>query len=316
MPQMGHFGHTEQTGHTMSNADKTVFFAGIDAGGTSFKCALADVNGGLLAKKRFVTTDPETVIADCSHFLRTEAAARNGRIASLGIAAFGPLDVDPTSETYGTILNTPKPGWSNTKLKAHFEDALKVPVNIDTDVNGALLAELYDGAAKGAASAAYVTIGTGIGAGVYAGGNLIGKPQHPEFGHIRVARHKDDRFEGACRFHGDCLEGLASAVAFTARFGAPQELPAEHEGWEMQANYLAQACWTISLSFRPERILLGGGLMLAPHLIELVRDAYFNLSNGYLGEDRGQIATMITRPAHGDDAGLRGGLYLARQASS
>lgn len=287
--------------------------AGIDAGGTSFKCGLASKDGKLIASKRFATTTPEQVITACAHYLKSEAAARGGKLVSLGIAAFGPLDVDPLSPDYGTILKTPKPGWSGTRLKADFENLLGVPVSIDTDVNGALLAEMETGAATGVQSAAYVTIGTGIGAGIFSGGALVGRPHHPEFGHIRIARHADDTFEGACQFHGDCLEGLASAPAFTVRYGDPVTLPADHKGWLVEAYYLAQACWALSLTFRPERIMLGGGLMLAPHLLGMVRAAYFDLAAGYLGEDRQATDAMIVRPAHGDDAGLLGGLHLARK---
>lgn len=300
----------------MSHADNNILLAGIDAGGTSFKCALSDAGGNILARQRFATVLPDDVINSCSEFLLAEAAAQGGKLKALGIAAFGPVDVDPRSKLYGTILNTPKPGWSQTALRHAFETRLGVPVNLDTDVNGALLAELQDGAARDAQTAAYVTIGTGIGAGLFAGGALLGKPLHPEFGHIAIARHKDDPFEGACPFHGDCLEGMASAKAFTARFGSPAELPADHAGWQIEADYLAQACWSLSLSFRPERILLGGGLMLADHLLEMVRAKYLVRSAGYLEQSADQIAKLITRPAHGDDAGLRGGLYLARQALS
>lgn len=291
------------------------FLAGIDAGGTTFKCGLADNEGRLLARERIETRNPQKTMQDCADFLMRAASEKGGKIGALGIASFGPVDVDPSSASYGTILNTPKPGWSGAMLRQTFEASLEVPVCIDTDVNGALLAELHNGAAAGAASAAYVTIGTGIGAGVFSGGQLVGKPLHPEFGHIRVSRHPDDQFKGLCSFHGDCLEGLASAPAFTARFGDPETLSADHAGWDILAYYLAQACWTLSLSFRPERIMLGGGVMLAPHLLDKVRAQYLQLSGGYLSEDQQSVSSLITRPAHGDDAGLFGGLFLAKQLS-
>lgn len=289
--------------------------AGIDAGGTSFKVGLADMAGQLIARTRVPTGDPERTLKACADFLLSEAAAHGGVIIRLGIASFGPVDINPTSVNYGTILTTPKPGWSKTPLRAILAEKLGVAVCVDTDVNGALLAEMENGAAADVSSAAYVTIGTGIGAGIFTGGGLIGKPNHPEFGHIRLARHPDDTFDGACPFHGDCLEGLASAPAFTTRFGDPAGLPPDHKGWQMEAFYLAQACWSLSMSFRVERILLGGGLMLAPLLIDLVRQEYLKLAGGYLGQDREKVDNLIMRPAHGDDAGLLGGLYLARRSS-
>lgn len=297
-------------------AEKREIFAGIDAGGTTFKCGLADCDGRLLAQHRVPTKNPQETLQACADFFTDQARAQNGALRSLGIASFGPIDVDPLSADYGTLLNTPKPGWRGTNLKAAFEARMDVPVSIDTDVNGALLAEMESGAGIGCRSAAYVTVGTGIGAGIFANGNLIGKPAHPEFGHIRVARHPSDDFTGACSFHGDCLEGMASAKAFSARYGDPETLPADHPGWQILAFYLAQACWSLSLSFRPERILLGGGIMLAPHLINSVRHAYLKLSGGYLGDTYEQVEALIARPSHGDDAGLLGGLYLARQITA
>lgn len=297
----------------MQVSEKDKLIAGLDAGGTTFKCALATLDGHIVVRERFSTKKPSETIEACRQFFRSNAEQMNAEIAALGIASFGPVDVDENSESFGKILNTPKPGWSQTDLRGSFAEMLGIPVTVDTDVNGALLAEMETGAAKGCASAVYVTIGTGVGAGIFSNGALIGKPTHPEFGHIPVRRHKDDAFTGTCSFHGDCLEGMASAKAFTERFGSPQDLPQDHHGWQILANYLGQACWALSLSFRPERILLGGGLMLAPHLIGLVRGEYAELSSGYLGQEDAEIELLIARPHHGDDAGLLGGLYLARQ---
>lgn len=290
---------------------KETVLASIDAGGTTFKCALARIGDGILVSQRFPTTSPDETIGACVGFFKAQIAAGH-TFKALGIAAFGPLDINPDSKTFGSILKTPKPGWSNFNLKTAFEAGLDIPVNIETDVNGALLAEMEWGAAKGCASAAYVTIGTGIGAGLYSNNGLLGKPVHPEFGHIRVKRHPEDgNFSGLCPFHGDCLEGLASAKALTERFGDPKRLPTGHIGWQIIGNYLAQACVSLTLTARPERIILGGGLMLAPHLIANVRRQYSHLMDGYLGETDSQISQLIVLPGLGDDAGLWGGVKLA-----
>ncbi len=298
------------------NHSATVLIAGIDAGGTTFKCGLASLDGTLLAETRIATTGPAPTLVSCVDFFRSELTSRGAILGALGIAAFGPLDVDPASKTYGTILKTPKPGWSGTDLRRSFVAALNVPVALDTDVNAALAAEMKWGAAQSVSSAAYVTIGTGIGAGIFAAGQFIGKPRHPEFGHIRVKRHHNDTdFPGICPLHGDCLEGLASAPALTQRFGPPQDLAATHPGWDILAYYLAQASLNLSLSLRPERIILGGGLMLAPQLLTMVRQQYATLMNGYLGESLNDLATLIVRPGLGDQAGLMGGIYLAQKAT-
>lgn len=198
-------------------------------------------------------------------------------------------------------------------LKQIFETRLAVPVSIDTDVNTALLAELSSGIARDCNTAAYVTVGTGIGAGISANGRLIGAPAHPEFGHIYLKRAPADaEFKGICSFHDDCLEGLASARAFESKYGDPRLLSAQHPGWRVEAIYLAQACIVLNSTFRPDRIILGGGLMQAVHLIQLVREEFDVLNANYLSD----VSTedLIVRPHFGDDAGLVGAILKARNA--
>ena len=187
-----------------------------------------------------------------------------------------------------------------------------VDAAIDTDVNGALRAEMKWGAARDAASAAYITIGTGIGAGIYAGGHYLGRPSHPEFGHIRVQRHPGDlNFAGVCPFHGDCLEGLASAASVWARFGNPEKLESDHLAWQIEAYYLAQACVSLTLTCRLEKIILGGGLMQASHLLGFVHDHYTALMGGYLAQSPEAVPALIVLPGLKGQAGLMGGVALA-----
>lgn len=288
---------------------------GIDAGGTTFKCALAAPDGRLLATRRVPVTTPDETIGACVDFFRWEARERGGNLIVLGIASFGPIDVDPRSPEYGTLYATPKPGWAGIRLTARFFSALGIPVVLDTDVNGALAAEIDRGAAKGLSRAAYFTVGTGIGASLWGQGGFVASPSHPELGHIRVERHPGDlKFNGVCSFHGACLEGLASAPAIARRFGPPETLSADHPAWEIEAFYLAQGCLALMLMGRPERILLGGGVMQAEGLVPKVRTAFGRLMNGYLGLTDGDIESLIQRPALGDDAGLFGAVTLARQA--
>ena len=283
---------------------------GIDGGGTTFKCALASAEGELIRAARFPVTTPKETLRSCADFLTK--ASKGRPLAALGIACFGPLDVDPSSPQFGSLLSTPKPGWSNFNIRKALADGLQCPVAIDTDVNGALLAEMKDGAARGTRSAAYVTVGTGIGAGVFTGGDFLARPGHPEFGHIRVERHPDDTYTGHCVFHGGCLEGMASAPALKARFGEPSELEADHPAWDLEAFYLAQGCITLSLTIRPEKIVLGGGILQAEGLIEKVRTQYVKLMNGYLGMCYETVQQMIVAAGLGDEAGTHGGLWLAR----
>lgn len=295
-------------------SEKPILIGGIDAGGTTFKCALAEPGGRLLETVRVPTTTPADTIAACLDFFRWELDARSAQLGILGIASFGPINVDPASPDYGTLGETPKPGWCGTRLSGRFFSGLGAPVVLDTDVNGALAGEIELGAAKGVRTAAYVTIGTGIGAGVHTPGGYLARPAHPEIGHIRVQRHPDDSaFVGTCRFHGDCLEGLASGTSLIARYGDPAELATDDPAWDIEAFYIAQACAALTLAARPDRILLGGGVMQAAGLVPKVRVAFARLMNGYLGLSDADIETLIQRPALGDNAGLIGAVTLARQ---
>lgn len=287
-------------------------FAIIDAGGTTFKCAVVSEAGRILNRKRFPTLDPNSVIASCVDYFQTAERDLSRNLAGMGIACFGPLNVDEASPTHGAILNTPKPGWTGVNLKRSFEEAFGVEVRIDTDVNAALLAETQIGSAMGARRAAYVTVGTGIGVSCIQDGVLVAKPHHSEFGHISVERHASDTYPGACTFHGNCLEGMASAKSFEARWGPAEQVPLGHQAWTIEADYLAQLCSAVFLMLRPEKIILGGGLLLAEGLIELVQECLFEKMNGYLGQSKADINRMIVRPHFGDDAGLMGAFQIIR----
>lgn len=288
--------------------------AGIDAGGTTFKLGVADAAGRLLDKTRIPTRGPEQTLAASASALRQLERKCGGQIAILGVASFGPVDVDHTSPGYGTILETPKPGWSGAPLKSSIENALGVRAVIETDVNAALIAEGSGGAARDCERSAYVTIGTGVGVGVRIDGVFAGRPYHPEFGHIRVERHgRDGRFPGVCAIHGACLEGLLSAPALVARFGELETLPENDPCWEIAAWYLAQLCLALMLAFRLQRIVIGGGVMNAPSLLAITRKHYVGLLGAYLREDERDAERVIVKAALGDNAGLAGAIELARR---
>ena len=290
--------------------DKVV--AAIDAGGTSFKCALVAGDGTILRAWSVPTTDPDETLSACADSFEVAFKAQNTIPVALGIASFGPVDIDPSSAQYGTITGTAKPGWNHAAIGPRLGAALNLPFHLDTDVNAALAAEMQWGAARRMQSAAYMTVGTGIGVGLFLNDGFVGHPTHPEFGHIRVQRHaEDERFAGVCALHGDCLEGLASARAMAARWGDPADLPEGHMGWEIEADYLAQACLNIYLMTRLQRILIGGGLMNAPHLLGMVRQRFDQLIKGYLPASGRQI---ICAPGLGAQAGVLGGAVLALNA--
>ena len=213
---------------------------GIEAGGTKFVCVVGDGGTGIEAEARFATRDPESTLADAlSFFRKTKAVAP---LDAIGIAAFGPLELRRSESRYGFITRTPKPGWSDTDLVGPLRRELGVPVAIDTDVNGAALAEGRWGAARGLRSFVYVTAGTGIGGGAVVDGRPVHGLVHPEMGHLSVTREPGDDFPGQCPFHGDCFEGMASGSAMAARWGRPgEELTGADlaRAVELEAAYLA-----------------------------------------------------------------------------
>lgn len=287
-----------------------MYLGGIEAGGTKFVCAVGDESGKVLAKERIATKDPEGTKERVIHFFK------NFQIDSLGIASFGPIDLDQESATYGSITSTPKPGWANFPFVRTMKDALHLPVGFTTDVNGAALGELHHGAAKGLDGCLYLTVGTGIGAGLINRNQLFQGLSHPEMGHILLRRSPRDHFEGICPYHHDCLEGMASGPALKARWGkSASELPVDHEAWKIEADYLAQALMQYILIVSPKRIIIGGGVMKQKQLFPMIRRKVQELLSGYIdfSEVKGDIDSYIVPPALGDNSGITGALILAKQ---
>lgn len=286
-------------------------FGGIEAGGTKFVVATGTGPSDISNPVRFATTDPDSTIARA-----VEVLAAGAGIESLGVATFGPVDLAEGSGTFGTITTTPKPGWQGVDLRGRLEGHLGVPVAIDTDVNGAALGERRWGAARGLHSFWYLTVGTGIGGGGMVDGDLVHGLSHPEIGHVRIPRHRDDDLIGICPYHADCLEGLASGPAIEARFGTPGEALGEQlaRAVEIEAWYLGTALANLTLTAAPQRIILGGGVMKLPGLIEAVRLRFAETLNGYVAHAAVDATdTYIVPPALGDRAGVLGAIALAER---
>jgi fructokinase len=274
-------------------------------------CAVGDENGVIKDRTSFPTRQPEETFADMIAYYK------NWDIQALGIGCFGPVDLNRQSRTYGYITKTPKPGWGNCDIVGAFKDALGVPVGFDTDVNGAVLGEVTWGAAKGLDSAIYITIGTGVGVGVYVNGGLLHGLVHPEGGHILLIRHPKDTYEGKCPFHKNCVEGLAAGPSIEARWGKKAaELADRDEVWDMEAYYIAQAITDYILSYSPQKIILWGGVMHQEKLFGMVRKEVLNLLNGYVAHETitEHIDQYIVPPALGEDPGIMGAIKLGLDA--
>ena len=283
-------------------------YGAIEAGGTKMVCAIGDDEGKIIDKAVFPTTTPEETIGAMIDYFK------GFEIAGLGIGSFGPIDLNKKSATYGEILNSPKLAWRHANIVKPFEEALNLPVVLDTDVDAALLGEQVYGAARGVENAIYITVGTGIGAGVLAEGRLVHGAMHTEVGHILLGRRAGDTAKSSCPCHDNCLEGLASGPAIKLAFGKPaQELYGDKAMIEREAYYLGQAIATFMCMTAPEKIILGGGVMQIPGLIEVIREEAKEAINGYLLLDvLKNIDDLIVLPECDGNQGILGCIELAK----
>jgi fructokinase len=294
---------------------KSTIYGGIEAGGTKFVVAAGTGPGNILAKEQYPTTTPEETLGKCIKFFRE--TGKKYPLAAIGVASFGPLDLDKKSAAYGSIPATPKPGWAGANFLKTIREGLNLPAALDTDVNGAALGEWRWGAAQGLDTFIYLTIGTGIGGGGLSNGKLMHGLTHPEMGHILIPHDFDkDPFPGVCPFHGACFEGLACGPAIAKRWGkAPDSLPPDHEAWQLEAEYLARGVMNLILTLSPQKIILGGGIMKVPGLLESVQQKVVSLLNNYVhvAAITERINDYIVAPKLGDMAGVIGAIALAQQ---
>lgn len=298
--------------------DRSGIFAGVELGGTKCICTLATGPEHILDQKRIDTSDPARTLEAIEQVLVGWLADHDP--VALGIASFGPLDLDPMSSTFGDITATTKPGWRNTDVARRLQHITGLPMAIDTDVAGAALAEGLWGAAQGLSSYAYITIGTGVGAGLVVNGMPVRGLGHPEAGHMHVQRAPGDDWRGACPFHGDCVEGLASGYAIAARTGRPAgELAADDPAWALVAHSIAGLCHSLIATVVPQRILIGGGVISGqPQLIPMIRRSLLQ-GLGRYGDAQAvtsQIERFVTVPALGELAGPLGAIALAADSKS
>lgn len=278
----------------------------IEAGGTKFVCAVSDLNLNLIDKVTIETTAPSKTLQQVFQFFTKYS------IRSLGIGCFGPIDLDINSRTYGYITATPKLAWQNFNFVQTIKEQFNIPIAFNTDVNVAAYGEFKLGAAQTKNSCVYVTVGTGIGGGVVLNNKILSSKHHPEMGHIFVKRDAQDDFIGNCPFHKDCLEGMACGPAIEKRWNMkPINITDDHKAWDFEAFYLAQAVVNYTLTLAPDMIILGGGIMHKANLLDRIKATSLALLNGYF--ELGKIDDYLCSPKLGDNAGIIGGLLLAKE---
>ena len=284
-----------------------MLFGALEAGGTKMVCAIGDEQGTIFSREVFPTQTPEITIPLMFQYFKKY------KLDALGIGCFGPLDLNRNSATYGSITTTPKLPFRNYNIVKAFKDELKIPVGFDTDVNCSVLGEAHFGTLRGLSSGIYLTIGTGIGAGILIDQKPVHGMLHPEAGHILLQRNEADSFEGCCPYHKNCFEGLASGPAIEKRYGRKAyELQDQVEVWELEAEYIAKALINYILVLAPEKIILGGGVMHQEQLFPLIRKKTLALLNGYIDtKEIKNIDQYIIPPSLDDNQGILGCIKLA-----
>lgn len=282
----------------------------LEAGGTKMVCAIGDETGKIFEQISIPTRTPADTIPEIIAYFQ------QAQIEALGIGCFGPIDPDKRSAAYGYITSTPKLAWADYPIVGELEKALNCPVGFDTDVNGSVLGEVTFGQAKGKNCVVYVTIGTGVGAGIYVEGKLLHGMLHPEAGHVMVRRREGDDYPGRCPYHKCCLEGMAAGPAVEERWGRKAvELKDREEVWDLEAYYIAQALTGYVLTLSPELIILGGGIMHQEQLFPMIRGYVKEMLNGYIKtEELNHMEQYIVPASLNDDQGIMGALELGRRA--
>lgn len=284
--------------------------AGIETGGTKIIARIARADGTAVDERRWPTASPEQALADLLPFLQSAGAP----LAAIGMAAFGPLVINRRAANYGQMLATTKPGWTGSNLRSALEQALGAPVVVDTDVNAAAIAEQALGAGRGCPQLAYVTVGTGIGAGLAIEGEGLHGAMHPEAGHLPLSRRPEDMVPSVCPFHDGCVEGLASGPAVRRRLGEGRDLADEPAVAALIADYLGQLAASLVLAWSPQRIVWGGGVIISSALVGQIGAEARRALNGY------GVGSAIDDPqfcarASLADAGLEGAVLLALRAA-
>lgn len=281
--------------------------AGIETGGTKILSRITSLSGEVIAEGRWATSSAEAASCELADFLVANAGKD---LAAIGIAAFGPLITDPDSPDYGSMLATTKPGWTGSNLRADLEVRLGIPAVVDSDVNAAAIAEQAIGAGQGLYSVAYVTVGTGIGCGLAIDGKSLRGVMHPEAGHLPLIREADDDQPSVCSFHESCAEGLVSGPALKQRLGEGRNLSDDGPMQELAAGYLGQLAASLVLTWSPNRIVWGGGVITNAQLIPRIEEALRETINGY-GVGPAPWRPGYCSPATLEDAGLEGALMMA-----
>ncbi len=309
----------------------TKYYAGVDLGGTFVKCGIVDSDGRLIRKDKVKTESSyDDVVKSMADIILKLAKEEGVTLSGVGIGCPGTVDGKK-----GVILYSNNLDWKNAPLARDISKLVKVPVAITNDANSAALGESAYGAGKNYTDMILVTLGTGVGSGIVIDGKLFegNKGAGAELGHT-VIRMNGERC--TCGRKG-CLEAYASASALVRQAKAYMQKDKETLLWNLcegniekvdgkiffdavrsgdigakkvfnkYVEYLACGLTNIANAFRPEVIVLGGGISAVGEL--LITPLQRKLSRNIFGGQKNAPVKILTATLE-NDAGILGSAKL------
>ena len=257
--------------------------AAVDIGGSKIAVAMVDQTGRVLARAESPTLPEQGYAAArerIEEMLLKVSTASGTTITGIGIGCTGPID--PFSGEIGAVGFFPD--WKGENPVADLSPSFGVPVAMENDADAAALAEAAWGAGRNKTRLIYITVGTGIGAGLIFDGQLYrGVAQsHPEIGHHVIDPSGP---QCLCGFRG-CWESLAAGPSMVAWFQSQSQRNVEYQHItakkvcdlafsgdplairtvERESYYLGLGIANLISMFVPDSIVLSGGVMQSASL--------------------------------------------------
>jgi glucokinase len=290
------------------------YVVAVDVGGTEIKSALVDSDFNVIATATAPTPKADTTGAETVKAIAAIVAQFSTQhpVDAVGLAVPGALD-----EPAGTSRWSGNLQWKNLPIRDLLHAAIKIPVAFGHDVRTAAVAEVRNGAAKGARNAIFIPVGTGIAAAFIIDGEIRSADGYAgEIGHINV----NGKYSCVCGKTG-CLEAAASTLAISKAYEAQSgktgttteeiyklEVAGDSvatQVWDDATAAMARGCETLITLLAPEVIVFGGGLSNAGEtFLKPIRD-YLDSSLTFQRKPRLEIAQ------YGAKAGTIGCAMLA-----
>lgn len=269
------------------------YYAGIDLGGTFVKCAIIDSDGLVLSKDKIPTGKERSyseIIKDMSQLVISMQEKLGVKVSAIGIGSPGSID-----SANGIVIYNNNIGWKNVDLSAEMRKYVDVPVFVANDANVAALGEQFYGSGKSYKNIIFITLGTGVGGGIIIDGELFEgyKSVGAEIGHAVIKMGGEIC---SCGRKG-CFEAYASATALIRQTKKAMLKDKDSYLWKLvdgnidkvdgktafdglragdktakkvvntYVKYLSEGVLNLCNEFRPEAVVLGGGICAEGELL-------------------------------------------------